>query len=152
MDARFVVDVHLGKLARLLRLLGLDTVYNNNFTLDDLINISIDQGRILLTRNRSIPKQVSIKIFILSSQKPLEQLKQLVEYFTLQHQYLPFSRCIVCNGVLKPVSKESIIALLEQRTSRYYNDFCQCHCCKRIYWKGSHYEMMQKTIKNITAH
>lgn len=151
MEARFIADVHLGKLARLLRLLGFDTVYKNNYTLEQLLKISTDQERILLSRNQSISKQTSSKIFIVSSENPFVQMKQLVDYFDLKNQFLPFSKCIACNGILEQVSKKNIIALLEERTSKYYNDFWQCKDCKHIYWKGSYYEKMLKTIENITS-
>jgi hypothetical protein len=75
MEYRFIVDVHLGKLARLLRLLGFDTVYKNNFTLNELLDLSITQERMLLSRNNSISKKNLVKFFIVSNEDPFEQLK-----------------------------------------------------------------------------
>jgi uncharacterized protein with PIN domain len=149
MENKFIADVHLGKLARLLRLLGFDTVYNNSFTATDLLTISKEQERILLSRNVLLAKVAGIKTFITTSEEPTTQLKQVVEHFELKKQFHPFSRCMVCNAPLQVVTKEKINNVLEKNTSMYFNEFWQCSNCRRIYWKGSHYERMLKTIENV---
>jgi uncharacterized protein len=150
METKFIADVHLGKLARLLRMLGFDTVYENSFATNELISISREQERILLSRNSSFAKDNTIKTFITTAEEPLTQLKQVVEYFELKNEFHPFSRCIVCNGELQTVSKQEISHLLPENTFRYFNEFWQCSNCRRIYWKGSHYERMLQTIQTIT--
>ena len=150
MAEKFIVDVHLGKLARLLRLLGFDTFYENNVTINDLLRLSTDQDRIILSRNKLFSKK-SNKSFLVIDENPSIQLNQLYDHFHLKDQIDPFSRCIVCNGTLEAVTKENISVLLEKNTSQYFNEFWQCKHCKRIYWKGSHYENMLKKIQNITG-
>ena len=150
MAEKFIADVHLGKLARLLRLLGFDTFYENNVTINDLLRLSADQDRIILSRNKLFSKK-SNKSFLVIDENPSIQLKQLYDHFHLKDQIHPFSRCIVCNGTLEAVSKEDISVLLEKNTSQYFNEFWQCKHCKRIYWKGTHYENMLKKIQNITG-
>lgn len=148
---KFIADVHLGKLARLLRLLGFDTAYQNSFSNKELAAIRREQNRILLSRNRSLSKNDQIRTFILTSEGPLTQLKQVINQFQLKDQFHPFTVCIVCNGELEKVPKEDIVHLLQPNTSRYFNEFWQCDHCKRIYWKGSHYERMLKTIERIVS-
>ena len=150
MAEKFIADVHLGKLARLLRLLGFDTFYENNVTINDLLRLSTDQDRIILSRNKLFSKK-SNKSFLVIDENPSIQLKQLYDHFHLKDQIHPFSRCIVCNGTLEAVTKEKISVLLEKNTSQYFNEFWQCKHCKRIYWKGTHYENMLKKIQNITG-
>jgi len=150
MAEKFIADVHLGKLARLLRLLGFDTFYENNVTINDLLRLSTDQDRIILSRNKLFSKK-SNKSFLVTDENPSIQLKQLYDHFHLKDQIHPFSRCIVCNGTLEAVTKEKISVLLEKNTSQYFNEFWQCKHCKRIYWKGTHYENMLKKIQNITG-
>ena len=150
----FIADVHLGKLARLLRLLGFDTLYRNDFTKPELVKISSDEGRMLLSRDAGLAKHSAIRYFIVSSEDAMQQLKEVALQFDLKEHLLPFSRCIACNGVLQTVSKESVTPLLEENTRKYYTEFWQCSQCKRIYWKGSHYQRMLKTVeyvKNIQA-
>lgn len=150
-ENKFIADVHLGKLAKLLRLLGFDTAYKNSFTNEELPIISEQQNRIILTRNKSLYKNNLIKSFLITSEDPMMQLKAVVTHFHLHHQFHFFTRCLVCNGILKPVSKNNILPLLQQNTITYFNEFWQCTHCKHIYWKGSHYERMLKTIEQITC-
>jgi len=92
-----------------------------------------------------------IRCFITASEEPFEQLQQVVRHFHLKEKFRPFSRCLVCNGVLESVDKEKIVDLLQQNTIDYFDAFWQCRECKRVYWKGSHYERMLKTMERITA-
>jgi uncharacterized protein with PIN domain len=149
MEVKFIADVHLGKLARSLRMLGFDTVYKNDFTLKELLRISNEENRILLSGNASLLKTHPDKSFIVSDEDPLVQLKQVIQHFDLKDRFQPFSRCMICNGTLESVSKESIAYALQKNTSSYFTEFWQCKDCSRIYWKGSHYERMLKTIENI---
>ena len=146
---RFIADVHLGKLARYLRMLGFDTVYKNSFSLNELISIVQKEDRILLSRNAAFADNDAITSFAIRHEKPFMQLKMVVDHFRLQEKIHPFSRCIVCNGLIEYVSKERIIDSLEQNTIASFNEFWQCQLCSRIYWKGSHYEQMQKLIAII---
>lgn len=151
MPIKFIADVHLGKLTRLLRLLGFDTTYENSFTVNEIIELGREQQRIILSRNASLGKNKTIEAFVIVSEEPITQLKQVVEAFDLKSQFSPFSRCLVCNGVLAAVSKEEIYSSLPEKTSRYFNEFWLCKSCKRIYWKGSHYERMLKIIEGIIS-
>jgi uncharacterized protein len=148
-EYRFIADVHLGKLARLLRLLGFDTAYKNNLTKEELVTISSEEKRTLLSRDSSIAKVGLQQYLIVTTEDPLQQLKQVVKDLRLTNHFQPFSRCIACNGNLEMVPKESILPLLGKNTKEYYHEFWQCNNCKRIYWKGSHYERMLKTIERI---
>jgi hypothetical protein len=150
MKNKFVCDVHLGKLAKLLRLLGFDTAYENSFTKIELVNIGGEQERIVLSRDRSLSKN-NFKVIIIEDEEPMHQLKQVVDALVLKNHFQLFSRCLICNGELKTVSKEEISNLLKENTSHYFNEFWQCMNCRRIYWKGSHYEKMLKTIESIAG-
>jgi len=151
MEMKFIADVHLGKLARLLRMLGFDTIYRNDFTTTELTKISKEQGRMLLSRNASLSKNKLINCLVVTNEDAFIQLQQVILHFDLKDQVRPFSRCIVCNGTLEPVSKERIVHLLKRNTAEYFNEFWQCTDCRRIYWKGSHFERMLKTIQTITS-
>lgn len=151
MEYRFIADVHLGKLARWLRLLGFDTAYQNSFTVNDLMKIASEQDRILLSRNSSLSKKGSLSSFIIQNEEPALQLQELAVHFNLKDHLRPFSRCMVCNGRLESVPKENILHLLEKNTAAYFDEFWQCCDCRRIYWKGSHYEKMLKIIESMRS-
>jgi len=147
---KFIADVHLGKLAKLLRMLGFDTLYNNSLTNSELISIALQQNRILLSRNAAINNhKAQLKSFYISSENPELQLQQVLQNFNLKDHIHPFTRCIACNGSLQPVAKDGILLQLPPNTNQYFNEFWQCDNCNRIYWKGSHYERMNSLIEEI---
>lgn len=149
MILKFIADVHLGKLAKSLRLLGFDTAYKNDYSNSELLQLSQQENRVFLSRNIAAQNWVSISCFVVTSEDPFEQLKQVIDHFNLQNQFRPFTRCIVCNGLLEAVAKENVLPWLEKNTAQYLNEFWQCNCCKRVYWKGSHYERLLKTIERL---
>jgi len=148
----FIADVHLGKLARMLRMLGFDTAYNNAFSNAALISIALEQHRVLLSRNGIIGrKHPALTTFFISHDEPEAQLENVLQHFHLLPHIHPFSRCMVCNGILESVSKEDILEQLLEKTAIYYHQFWQCTNCKRIYWKGPHYNRMMRFIQQITG-
>ena len=150
---RFVVDAHLGKLARYLRLCGFDSIFSPDLDDMEIIEISNAEGRIILTRDKLLlgNKLVS-NGFLVRSQKPDEQLKELFSSFnSMKKSIIPFTRCMECNSPLRLVNKESIIERLEPRTREFYHSFSICTSCSHIYWEGSHFEKMKKFIANLTV-
>jgi len=149
-NTRFVLDVHLGRLAAYLRMLGFDTHYQNDCDDPTLATISSEQHRILLTCDRLLlmRKQISHGYFVRSRQ-PQQQLLEILSRFDLYNNLKPFSRCMHCNGKTQPVNKQVIETQLLPKTKKYYDEFFQCDSCKKIYWKGSHYLRMRKMIENI---
>ncbi len=149
-EPRFVLDVHLGRLAAYLRMLGFDTGYRNDYDDPTLADISVDENRILLTCDRLLlmRKQISHGYFVRNRQ-PQQQLLEILSHFGLYDNLKPFTRCMHCNGETKPVKKQVIETQLLSKTKKYYNDFFQCSSCKKIYWKGSHYLKMKEMIESV---
>lgn len=149
-DPRFVLDVHLGRLATYLRMLGFDTRYRNDFSDDELAQISANERRILLTRDRGLlMRNIVTHGFCLTSTDPRQQLAEVVRRFDLFNLIKPFQRCLRCNQPLQPVDKADISERLLPKTRQYYDEFKYCRACDQVYWKGSHYRRMQQLIKNI---
>jgi hypothetical protein len=147
---KFILDVHLGKLTRYLRLCGFDSVYENNFEDSTIIYVAQKEKRIILTRDKGILKNSRVTHgYWLRSDNPEEQMKEVIQRFDLKKEIKLFSRCTVCNGKLEKVNKNSIIEKLLPDTKSYYNEFYQCNQCGKIYWKGSHYYNMLKRIQEI---
>jgi uncharacterized protein with PIN domain len=147
MRVSFIADVHLGKLAKLLRMLGFDCLYHNNYTNQQLINIAAGTGRVLLTRNSTLSRSA----FFIESEDAMQQLKQTLTAFPLVGAIKPFTRCIVCNESLQSKEKAEVEMLLKRNTAIYYNQFWQCKQCQRIYWKGSHYEKMKQQLEELLS-
>jgi len=147
---QFVLDGHLGKLTGYLRLLGFDSKYQNEIMDDELAEISSDEGRILLTRDRGVLKRaIVVSGYFVRSTEPRDQVKELVNKFSLEKYAEPFSRCVKCNGILQAVSKGKVFDRLEPKTKLYYNDFKICSACSQIYWKGSHFEEIEAFIEKL---
>ncbi|MFZ0549060.1 MAG: Mut7-C RNAse domain-containing protein [Candidatus Promineifilaceae bacterium] len=149
---RFVADVHLGRLTTFLRLLGFDTLYPEDYDDEVLAQISHDQERILLTRDRRLlMRKIVTYGCCLHSHDSYEQLQTVLHRYNLFDQTDPWQRCLRCNGRLTPVSKEAILHRLEPKTKQYYHDFRICEECQHIYWKGSHYAALQEFINRIQS-
>jgi hypothetical protein len=149
---RFVLDIHLGGLARYLRLLGFDCLYQNDFQDDDLARISSEQQRTLLTRDRILlQRKVITRGYFVRATRPLEQTVEVLRRFDLSGDVTPLGRCIRCNGLLKDIEKEAIEARLEPRTRRYYRHFRICPDCGQIYWRGSHFRKMTRLIDTLST-
>ncbi len=149
-DLKFILDVHLGKLAKYLRLFGFDSLYKNDFRDQEIIYLSRLEERIILTRDAALLRDKKVKQgFRILSQHPGEQVEEVFLRFNLANCLMPFSRCLICNGVLKEVPKEDIICHLLPRTAEFYNKFRICANCSHVYWEGSHYEHMKKYIYEL---
>ncbi len=149
-ELRFVLDNHLGKLASYLRLLGFDSVYRNDFDDRELAEISSQQGRVLLTRDRGLLKRSQVTHgYCVRAKDPEEQIVEIMRRFDLGGLAEPFKRCTHCNGLLRPVSKAEVYDRLEPKTKLYYQDFKICEQCRQIYWKGSHFERMEKFVEDV---
>jgi uncharacterized protein len=149
-DIKFILDVHLGKLARSLRLFGFDAFCDLNYNDNEIIKYSLSDKRIILTRDKELLlRKDVIDGFRILSQNPDEQLKQVLRRFDLKSRINPFIRCMECNGSLEEVTKEDIINRLFPKTREYYFNFKKCKVCDRIYWEGSHYERMRKYIDSV---
>ncbi|WP_320052554.1 Mut7-C RNAse domain-containing protein [uncultured Acetobacteroides sp.] len=147
---KLILDVHLGKLARYLRMLGFDTLYRNDYSDAEIVRLAVAERRIILTRDVGLlmAKAVTHGYWV-RSQKPQEQVREVMGRFDLYRQINPFCRCIRCNGMLAEVPKASILDRLEPLTRRCYSQFYQCSGCGNIYWEGTHYERMRDFICNL---
>ena len=152
-EPRFVLDGHLGRLASHLRMLGMDCLYNNGYDDEELVDISVKEKRILLTRDRMLlMHKVITQGYLLRSLNSNEQLHEVVQRYKLVKWVRPFQRCLNCNHLLEPVEKETVLEKLEPLTKKYYHDFKLCPACDKVYWKGSHYERMLELIDTVSQH
>jgi uncharacterized protein len=149
-DPRFVVDVNLGGLARLLRVLGLDVWWSNDADDATLAQVSLGEQRILLTRDRGLLKRRAIThgLFV-HSQHPEEQTLEVIRRLDLGQRLVPLTRCLHCNGKLAAVAKEEVIDELEPLTRQYYEEFSRCADCGRIYWAGSHHARLVGLVERL---
>jgi uncharacterized protein len=144
-DPRFVIDTNLGQLARYLRLLGFDVLYRNDFADREVAQIAQQKRRIVLTRDRALLRHKIITHgYFVRSDKPREQVKEVLARLQLHSALRPYSRCLRCNGQLEDVDKAVVLEQLEAKTCEYYERFRRCKTCGQAYWKGSHFNRLEK--------
>lgn len=149
---KFILDVHLGKLASSLRMLGFDTLYRNDYEDAEIAEISAREKRIVLTRDRGIlMRSVVTYGYYVRSTKPNQQIVEILQRFNLLNLVKPFQRCIRCNGVLKAVDKQLILDQLPLQTRREIDKFHRCNNCSQIYWQGSHFSRMEKFVQQVLS-
>ncbi len=151
-ERRFILDNHLGRLAYYLRMLGMDCLYQNDYQDDDLALVASQGERILLTRDRRLlMRNAVIYGYWVRSKTPRRQLVEIVRRFALAGVIVPFHRCMRCNGILQPAKKEDVLPSLLPLTRKYFEEFRICPGCEQVYWKGSHFERMNKLIEQVLA-
>lgn len=147
---RFVADRQLGKLARRLRLLGLDVSYDREADDQQLVSIARTENCALLTRDRRLLMHAAVDTgYFVRSQEPQEQTREVFKRFELSDSVAPFTRCLRCNALLERATKSEIWAELEPLTKKYYNEFRRCRLCGQLYWPGSHYPKLAAQIESI---
>ncbi|KIC93514.1 Mut7-C RNAse domain-containing protein [Flavihumibacter solisilvae] len=147
---KFILDVHLGSLARMLRLLGFDTLYQNYYEDKVIVQIAVTENRIILTRDVLLLKHKVIRSgYWLRSQHTYEQTTEVIKYFGLTGRFRPFSRCLECNGLIMETTREEVEGKVPLQVSQDFDEFFTCSDCLRVYWKGSHYDKMKLVIERF---
>jgi hypothetical protein len=148
---RFVLDVHLGRLARYLRLFGMDVCYRNDYTDPELVRVSLEENRTLLSRDRELLKRNAvIHGFRLRSTRPIKQLMEVFVRLPADYRVRPFSRCLECNRTLLPFPPDQAAPRVPPGVARRFREFFHCAGCDRLYWKGTHYLRMKRLVERMT--
>lgn len=149
-NPQFILDVHLGTLTRYLRLLGFDCHYENNYDDKQIIHLALQQQRTILTRDVGLLKNKLVTHgYWLRNTLPKRQVAEILKRFDLLNQTKPFTRCLVCNGLIQPVPKAQIVDQLPPKTKIFYQDFYQCQACQKIYWQGAHFQKILSLSRTL---
>ena len=148
---KFICDDNLGKLAKLLRTLGYDTLFEKDLDDHKLIRQSLEQNRVILTRDTKLARfKTAQNQLLIENDNPLEQLKQVTEYFELKPEKESFfSRCLLCNNMLETIEKEKAKDKIPPYVFKTQKDFVICKKCDKVFWKGTHIEKIQQKLKRI---
>jgi hypothetical protein len=143
----FIADAHLGGLARLLRMMGFDTLYDNGYHDKDIATVSAHEGRIVLTRDRDLLKRREITHGVyVRSLKASQQLVEVFQRLDLARSAQPFTRCLHCNALLHDVDKALVLDRLPPSVACRYERFSACDICRRVFWQGSHWQRMREAL------
>jgi uncharacterized protein len=151
-EPKFVCDVHLGKLARRLRLLGFDVAYQNMATDPEVVETALGEQRTILTQDRGILKLKRVTHgYLVRSPHVQEQVVEVIRRFDLLARIAPFSRCTQCNGLIMSVDKTDVQADLPPKTRDYYHEFFRCQACGKVYWKGTHFNRLEAEVQQLVS-
>ncbi len=152
--ARFIVDHNVGKLAKLLRIMGYDTLFFNGSNDSRMIATALAEGRVILTRDtqimqRGVVTRGQLKAILIESDRPELQMHQVIEALNLDCQFRPFTICLECNQPLLERSKQQVKDLVPPYVFQTQSQYMECPACHRIYWRGTHWQAMTKKLKKF---
>jgi uncharacterized protein with PIN domain len=151
-EPRFVLDVHLGKLTRYLRLLGFDSVYDRSYVDATIAAISVKERRLILTRDKGLLKRKEVtRGYWLRNIQPRLQIAEVIEVFDLHRVVRVFSRCMVCNHTLETVKETHVRDALPAGLRGRFERVSRCPSCERLYWPGSHYDRLMDLVRNLIS-
>jgi hypothetical protein len=147
---RFLADAHLGALARLLRMAGFDTLYDNGIADRDAVRVARAQQRIVLTRDRELLKHrdVTHGCYVHALQ-PQQQLREVFDRLDLARAARPFTRCMDCNAPLQPVAREDVADRVPPAVAQRHARFSRCQGCARVFWEGTHWQRMRALLDRL---
>ncbi len=144
---RFIVDHNVGKLARWLRMMGYDALFFSGSDDSGMIATAVAENRVLLTRDTRIMERRLItsgrlQAVLIGSDKPEQQMGQVLKALGLEHQFRPFTLCLECNQPLVERSKQRVKERVPPYVFKTQDQYMECPLCHRIYWRGSHWQAM----------
>lgn len=153
---KFVVDSNVGKLARWLRVAGFDTLFFRDIDDSRLVRIALAESRVLLTRDTEIKKRRlatsgRLKVVLIEHDDVKTQLRQVMTAFDLAGHIRPFTLCVECNETLLPREREEVKELVPPYVFRTQTQYVQCPACRRVYWRGTHWERMSRMLEEVVG-
>lgn len=153
---RFVADQNVGKLGRWLRMLGFDTLLFDGQDGGEMVRLALVESRIILTRDTHIIERKlviggKLKVLLLTSDSPAEQICQVIVSLGLKEMFRPFTLCIEDNHPLYERNKEAVKDKLPPFVFKTQQEFMQCPLCKRIYWRGTHWQAMTARLQKLAG-
>ena len=149
---RFIIDNNVGKLAKWLRMMGYDTLFFNGSDDAQMVVTALNEDRVILTRDtqimvRGVVTSGRLKAILIESDKPDEQIQQVIETLNLDCQFKPFALCLECNASLEDRSVQEVKDRVPPYVYQTQSKYVECPACHRIYWRGTHWQAMTKKLE-----
>jgi uncharacterized protein with PIN domain len=149
-EIKFFADVNIARVVRWLRTIGIDTAWEDAISDKDLVKRAAEEKRFVLTLDKRLPEEWRVdNVLLLKSEKPIEQFREIIRHFGIKKPKELFTRCLVCNTVLRLATNEEIAANVPETIREDTQTFQYCANCKKIYWKGSHTKRMHAAIEDV---
>ncbi len=150
-SVKFAADRMLGKLAKWLRIIGLDVAYGSHLTGYGLIRTARKEGRLILTRDLGIRKKGPPDYLLIESTQFREQLKQVMYAYGLDPVKNAFTRCVECNDLLESIPKDVVQEKVPPYVFSTQEKFSFCRHCQRIYWPATHQQKMLEELRSLSV-
>ena len=156
MEVKFIVDNNVGKLAKWLRIMGYDALLFNEEDDGKMVKVALSQNRVILTKDSQVMKRRLVtsgrlKAIFVQGDDPKAQLRQVVGDLNLDYQYRPFTICLECNHTMVERSKDEVRELVPPYVFKTHSQYMECPSCRRIYWRGTHWQAMSRELERLTA-
>lgn len=154
-NTKLLVDGSLGKLARWMRMIGYNTSYYSQLVRNDIIELAIERELIIITKSQTtadMGKKQGLKCIQIIGNTVDEQIAELVNMkFEIKDPEIQYSRCSLCNGILKHANSIEDMSLIPKKSKNYYSVFYKCINCNQFYWEGSHWVKIRRTIQDAIS-
>lgn len=156
MDIKFIVDINAGKLAKWLRIIGYNAILFRDKDDSDMIKIALQESRVILTKDTGILKRRlvtsgKLKTILIEGEDPELQIQQVVGKLGLDYHFNPFSICLECNETLLETNRDSVQEIVPPYVYKTHNYYMECPLCRRVYWRGTHWEVMRKKLDEFAT-
>ena len=132
----------LGRLAKRMRLLGFDVLYDRTLSDNEVIRLALEENRVILTRDTALAaRPLASNHLLIASDFIREQIEQVLSAFS-DEALRPLTRCSACNDRLDTIAKEEARDFVPRYVYEQKGSFLRCPRCGRIYWKGTHVQRM----------
>ena len=151
---KFIVDTNVGKLAKWLRMMGYDALFFDGSDDSQMVAAALAEGRAILTRDTQIMRRRvvtsgQLKVILIRGDEPERQMRQVVETLNLDCQFRPFAICLECNQPLVARSKQQVQGRVPPYVFQTQSQYMECPACRRIYWRGTHWQAMNKKLEKF---
>jgi uncharacterized protein with PIN domain len=140
----------LGTLAKWLRILGYDTLYDPDIDDHQLVRLARAEARVILTRDRELARRRGVRVLLIASERLDDQIQQVLADLDLEPDR-SFSRCPVCNEPLAAMDLETARSQVPAYVARTQRTFRSCPVCRRVYWRGTHWQRINEQLARLQS-
>jgi len=144
---KFAADRMLARLARWLRLLGADVLFDPQVGGDKLLGRARAEGRITLTRDKRL--RTAPDALYLDANLFRDQLREVLAHFPFDPRCRAFTRCSHCNEPLAEAARDTVVHRVPPFVYASQERFARCPRCGRVYWGATHPERIRRELDSM---
>jgi hypothetical protein len=150
LSIKFVADAMLGTLAKWLRILGYDTLFEPDIDDHQLVRLARAEDRLILTRDRELARRRGVRVLLIADELLDDQIRQMLADLDLEPDR-SFSRCPVCNEPLVAIDGETARSRVPAYVARTQSTFRSCPICQRVFWRGTHWQRINDQLMRLQS-